>query len=312
VRLVPLFVCLAGCGPSATSPTLLVPHIVGDPWQVAGVPDLGMYNAPGQQPVDFAVWRAMDGTWQLQSCIRYTACGGGTRLFYRWEGASLTDTNWMPVGIAMQGDPSVGEPVGGLQAPHVLSVGSTYHMVYGDFTDICHATSSDGKSFTRVLGPDGRVGMFNDSDGDPAAGTRDPMILPDGDHLIVYDTASPNLTGADYAHTTTDFSTFGPSTMVARGGSTGSGGASAECPFVVSLKGMYYLFRTQRYGADAQTTVYRSPDPMSFGIDDDSYEIETLPVAAPEIVHDGDDWYIAYLLPSLQGIQLAKLAWDPQ
>ena len=60
------------------------PRIISDWWQVAGNPDLGAYGRPGQQPVDFAVWQAADGTWQLWSCIRHTACGGQTRLFYRW------------------------------------------------------------------------------------------------------------------------------------------------------------------------------------------------------------------------------------
>ena len=41
--------------------------------------------------MDFAVWQAKDGTWQLWSCIRQTKCGGKTRLFYRWEGKALTD-----------------------------------------------------------------------------------------------------------------------------------------------------------------------------------------------------------------------------
>ena len=63
---------------------VLIPTIDGDWWQVAGDPDLGEYTTPKQQPVDFGVWQAADGTWQLWSCIRHTNCGGNTRLFYRW------------------------------------------------------------------------------------------------------------------------------------------------------------------------------------------------------------------------------------
>ena len=58
------------------------PRIDGEWWQVAGDPDLGKYTNPKQQPVDFAVWQAADGTWQLWSCIRGTNCGGKTRLFH--------------------------------------------------------------------------------------------------------------------------------------------------------------------------------------------------------------------------------------
>ena len=78
---------------------VLLPSIDGDWWQVAGDPDLGEYTSSKQQPVDFGVWQAADGTWQLWSCIRHTNCGGNTRLFYRWEGESLIDPDWKPMGI---------------------------------------------------------------------------------------------------------------------------------------------------------------------------------------------------------------------
>ena len=51
-------------------------------------------------------------------------------------------------------------------------------------------------------------------------------------------------------------------------------------------------------------------DPMNFGVDDDRYLVETLPVAAPEIVESHGQLYIAALLPSLKGIQIAKLGWE--
>jgi hypothetical protein len=72
---------------------------------------------------------------------------------------------------------------------------------------------------------------------------------------------------------------------------------------------MYYLFVTQIYGKNSQTTVYASPNPMYFGIDDDTYKVATLPVAAPEIIYDQGQWYIASTMPSLDGIYMAKLEW---
>jgi hypothetical protein len=39
-----------------TEKTMLVPEIRGDWWVVACDPDLGPFNDPKQQPVDFAVW----------------------------------------------------------------------------------------------------------------------------------------------------------------------------------------------------------------------------------------------------------------
>src|SRR3954454_11895731 len=90
------------------------PRIVGDWWQVAGDPDLGELTSPKQQPVDFSVWQAANGTWQLWSCIRNTKQSGNTRLFYHWEGRHLTDPNWQPLGIVQRADPKTGELAGGL------------------------------------------------------------------------------------------------------------------------------------------------------------------------------------------------------
>src|SRR3954454_3703153 len=94
---------LAGSVRAADS--VLVPQIDGEFWQIAGDPDLGKYTTPKQQPVDFGIWQAADGTWQLWSCIRGTATPGKTRLFYRWQGKNLEEKNWMPMGITMEADP---------------------------------------------------------------------------------------------------------------------------------------------------------------------------------------------------------------
>ena len=76
--------------------------------------------------------------------------------------------------------------------------------------------------------------------------------------------------------------------MVSGGGTPASHdrwyGGDAECPFVLFRNGAFYLFRNQRYGEDNLNTQYRSVDPLDFGVDDDQYQIGTLPVAAPEIL----------------------------
>jgi hypothetical protein len=291
---------------------MLVPEIRGDWWVVACDPDLGPFNDPKQQPVDFAVWQAADGTWQLWSCIRNTKCGGNTRLFYRWEGRHLTDADWKPMGIAMEADLAFGETPGGLQAPYVMQIGDVYHMFYGDWEHICLATSADGKAFTRRVNTDGKAGMFTEGRGN---NTRDPMVLRVGDTYYCYYTAFPNQQGAVYCRTSQDLRHWSESTVVAFGGSAGTAPWSAECPFVLYHKpsGCFYLFRTQRYGADAQTSVYRSKDPLRFGIDgDDQYLVCRLPVAAPEIVQFAGEYYIAALLPDLKGIRIARLRWREQ
>lgn len=291
---------------------LMKPEIQGPWWQVAGDPDLGQFTSPAQQPVDFAVWQAKDGNWQIWSCIRKTKCGGNTRLFYRWEAKNLTDENWQPMGIAMQAEVKLGEQKGGLQAPHVIKVGDIYYMFYGDWLRICLAKSNDGKNFTRVLNENRQPELFSG----PYNNTRDAMVLIAGRKYYCYYTghlADQNL-GADFCRTSQDLLNWSKPVKVAAGGRAGGTKYSAECPHVVYRKntGLYYLFRTQRYGKNNISSIYASPDPLNFGVNDDRFFIGTLPVAAPEIVVHKGQYYIVALLPSLKGIRIARLKWVPQ
>ena len=292
-----------------------VPQIDGEWWQVAGNPDLGPLTSPKQEPVDFAVWPAADGSWQLWSCVRGTKEPGKTRLFHRWEGRAITDRDWKPMGIAMQADPARGETPGGLQAPYVFrpTPDGPFHMLYGDWVNICLATSdaADGKTFTRQPAPRGdhnRSGRFGEGD---KANARDPFAIKIGPLWHVYYTAHPGNRGAVYLRRTGDFATFGKPRIVAAGGQAGSGPYSSECPHVVKREGYNYLFRTVHYKDKPLTHVYASRDALDFGVDDDRHHVGTLPVAAPEIVrHDGQD-YILALTPALDGIRVAKLTWTP-
>src|SRR5262249_31365814 len=151
------------------------------------------------------------------------------------------DRDWTPVGIAMQADPSVGETAGGLQAPFVLKVGAMYHLFYGDWENICHATSSDGKTFTRVLNSDGKSAIFTEG---PQSSSRDPMVLFANGRYYAYYTAFANGQGADYVRTSSDLKTWSSSSIAAAGGAiTGDGFGSAECPFVLHRpdQGTYFL-----------------------------------------------------------------------
>lgn len=296
------------CAGSSAADQVLAPRVDGDFWQVAGEPDLGKWTSPNQQPVDFGIWQAADGTWQLWSCIRSTALPGKTRLFYRWQSSRLTDRDWTPMGIVMMADPNFGETEGGLQAPFVLKDKSTYYMFYGDWEHIAMAKSQDGKTFARQLTPAGKSGMFGEG---ADANTRDPMVIKIGRLYYIYYTAYSGGRGYDFARTSADLRHWGTPTKVAYGGSPGNGKYSAECPFVYDLQasGYYYLLRTQRYGEDAQFSVYRSRDPLDFGRDDDRHLVETMPYAAPEIVEFEGQAYLAVLLPNLKGIQIARLKW---
>ena len=288
------------------------PKISGEWWQIAGNPDLGKYGTPQQEPVDFAVWQTEDGTWQLWSCIRKTACGGQTRLFHRWEGADLAQKLWEPKGIAMQAEVDLGETEGGLQAPHVIKESGTYYMFYGDFDRICLARSHDGKSFERVLGKNGQPDLFSG----PYEISRDAMVLKSNDIFYCYYTghkehAQPQ--AAVFCRTSSDLHDWSDPIVVCAGGAAEAEkswfGGDCECPFVVERNGLFCLFRNQRYGRDQLNTQYCSPDPLDFGVDDDHFCVGTLPVAAAEIIEYEDRYYIAALLPDLKGIRIAPLDW---
>ena len=143
------------------------------------------------------------------------------------------------------------------------------------------------------------------------ANARDPMVLRVGDLFHCYYTAFPGQKGAVFCRTSRDLAAWGEAKVVSADGSAGTGPFSHECPHVVYLaeNGLYYLFHTQRYGRDAQTSVYASKDPLDFGLDGDAHLVCRLPIAAPELVCHEGSWYIASLLPSLKGIRIARLKW---
>lgn len=287
-------------------------ELEGDWWPVAGNPELGVYTRDKQQPVDFAIWQAADGTWQIWSCIRHTQCGGHTRLFHRWEGRKLTDSNWTPKGIAMEADPALGEQPGGLQAPHVFREGDVYYMIYGDWQRICLAQSRDGKRFERVLNERGQPDLFSG----PYGNSRDPMVLKWGGLYYCYymgHTREARIQSMIFCRTSHDLRHWSEPIAISGGGiaATQSNwwGGDAECPFVVQREGYFYLFRNQLYETNPLNTQYASPNPLSFGVDDDRYRTGTLPVAAPEIIHHEGQWYLAALNPGLDGIRISRARW---
>ncbi len=312
-----ILLCVCSLVLQADDKPLLIPALDGDWVHVAHNPDLGEFQGEHQQPVDFSLWQARDGSWQLWSCIRGSKAGGTGRLFHGWEGKSLTQPDWMPKGVVMTADTALGETAGGLQAPHVVLHNNLYYMAYGDWNNICFAVSYDGKTFTRVIRETGNTGAFCEH---PGANTRDAMLLKIGDEWLCYYTAFPPATppaektskGYVFVRRSRDLYNWSDSCVVAYGGQAGHNIWSCECPHVVAYDGAYYLFRTQRYGPDALTTVYASPNPYHFGIDNDQYLVGELNVAAPEIIIHQGSYFIAALDPNYDGIRIAPLKWIPQ
>lgn len=204
-----------------TPPVPKVPQIDEQGWrQIAGNPDLGELTSEKQEPVDFAIWQAADGTWQLWSCIRNTKEAGVTRLLHRWEGQKLSDENWKTMGIAMRGDTNYGERPGGLQAPYVVRLDDEFLMFYGDWVNICLATSQDGKQFERASISGNGPQLFNEGEGNNA---RDAMLIDVDGLWHCYYSAMPDDRGAMFVRRSTnlrDWSKSEPVKVVA-GGSPG-------------------------------------------------------------------------------------------
>lgn len=285
---------------------VMIPAIDGNWWQVAGQPFLGRLTGDKQEPVDFGVWQARDGSWQLWSCIRKTKETGTGRLLFGWEGAHLTDSNWRQRGIQMRANTAIGEVDGGLQAPFVKVIDGRWHLFYGSWQSICLSLSDDGRYFQRQLGSDGKVGLFG---GPKDENTRDPMVIWNDGKWYCYYTAHPGGVGRVLCRTSPDLKTWSEPTIVAIGGAAGDKLWSHECPHVVKFGGWFYLFTTQHYFEHPQTSAFRSRDPLHFAINDDQNRVALLPVAAPEIIQYRDEWYVAALMPKLDGIRIARLKW---
>jgi len=288
----------------------MVPQVDGGWWTIAGNPDLGRYNREGQQPLDFAIWQAADKTWQMIACCRRTGCGGKGRLFHRWQSNSPLDENWAPMGIFMEADPNLGETTGGLQAPNVLNNGDDYFMFYGDWVNICLASSRDGKSFARLLGPDNSSTLFTESN---ARSTRDPHAMASGNRFFLYYTGIFDDGGRILCRTSDDLRNWGDSVVVNSGGIGGNGASDAECPFVLfrEEEQLFYLFRTHtgENGEGYETSVFSSRDPLNFGVDSDEFRVSGLQLEAVRLIrHEGQD-YISTLKPDLTGMMMAKLKW---
>ncbi len=294
------------------------PVIDGDFWRIGTYPDLGdlAYEAE-HEVVDHAIFRSDDGKWHLWACIRGLKVG---RVFYGWEGDALEEGPWRPVGVVMRADHAYGESINDwngeewIQAPHVVIRDGIHYMFYGGHNtelgecQINLATSKDGRDWQRYKNSQGYSRLFTGP-----GEARDPMVIQIGDRYHCYYTGHD--TGLRrpckiYCRTSKDLYHWSDYCEVSWGGhASGTGPWSAECPFVVHLDGYYYLFRTSEYRSPARTHVYRSQDPFDFGLGHDGKWIATLRVAAPEVVQDGDRYYISTVEDLRGGVKLARLRW---
>ncbi len=135
------------------------------------------------EPVDFAIWQAADGTWQIWSCVRKAKLAKGTRLFHRWEGKNLTDTNWKAMGIAMQSEEKYGELRRDSSYPMFLRMKASSLCSMVIESAFAKPKARMEKHSRRVIQKNGKTGMF--ANGPKEINTRDPMVIKIGDTCLL-------------------------------------------------------------------------------------------------------------------------------
>ena len=297
-----------GRSAAAATPIARKPVLVGEPWKIALMPDLGELNGPDpkkQNIVDHGFIRDAHGNWQLWACLRGVRVG---RILYRWEGRSLEQGPWEPKGIAARADKRFGERVAEdgtetIQAPYFRKIGDTWYCFYNS-AGIRYMTSGDGVTYARATDREGSNLLG-------APGGRDVMILEHDGTFYSYATVSevaPDGAKRGYVvgSSSADLKAWTPGIVVSEGGQGGSGLVDAESPFVQYLDGYFYLFRSS--SMTGKTYVYRSENPLRFNVNDDRGLVAVLPVWAPEVIHDQGRWYLSDL-GKFQALLLHRMEW---
>jgi hypothetical protein len=281
--------------------------------------------------VDHHVFQSVDGAWHLWGCIRKTTVG---RILYHWEGRSLTEGPWHPTGEIIRVNRDAGESLAYnngeecIQSPFVVVVDGTYYMFYGGdgsgvnedgnpvaaddpsmAGQLCLMTSPDGRTWTRYRNAEGQSRLFI---GPMAA--RDPCLINIGGLWHLYYAGYHGYADGEagfYVRTSSDLIHWSDRTLVHLDSRYGGHRWQTECPHVVYRGGTYYLFRTVHY-ATAETHVFRSEDPLDFGVGDagDKY-VGSIAVAAPEIIVDGEgNEFITSNHNLSGGTMLCRLRWE--
>jgi len=286
-----------------------VPRLAG-PWiRLTDRPPLERWGTPKAEPVDFTIFRAADGRWQLISCIRNTSYPGKGRLLYRWSSDRLTAPGWRADGIFLESQAEIGNAEGLMQAPHCVIDDGRYRLFYNS-TGAHVMTSSDGITFTHHRTANDYT-LFKMG--------RDVMVFDDRarhNRWIAYYTAVvPGLNPRTRDHTVmvrTAPALLGPwsAEEIDIGTPTeppaGYLFAYAESPFVLEREGWYFRFE--------QMIVYASRDPLKWSGPPVVSLIPNDPMRylAPEIIVEGDREYIAaygWRGNNPRGIFLAPIEW---
>ena len=298
---------LVGVSGSAAHPDRL--EVTGDWWRLATPPTLERFHKAGIQTVDFTIFQATDGTWQLISCLRKTACPGGGRLLYRWEGGRLTDSDWKPLGIFRLADPALGQTEGKIQAPHCIEVDGRYYLFYNSNGAYC-MVGDDGKTFRHHRTLQGDLRFFDMP--------RDVMLFDNRTHdglwYAYFTDIVPGKYPAQKNHTVgarTAKVLEGPWSKrkldigVVSEPPRGYPFAYAESPFVLYRTGWYYRLEQMNVLASRSPTEWTGPILCTLAD-------EPLGTLAPEIIeHEGEFFVAGYRDWGNSGIWMSRLGWVP-
>lgn len=287
-------------------------------------------SASRHECVDHHVFQISDGSWHLWGCIRKTTVG---RILYHWEGKNLGAGLFKPTNEIIRVSRDAGESLSYyngeecIQSPFIVVDNKRYYMFYGgggsgcDMTgkkvpaedplmtaQICLMLSNDGRNWTRYRNEQGLSRVFTG----PLA-VRDPCLLKIHGVWYMYYAGMSGFNEGDagfYARTSLNLFDWSAPVLVHNDTSYGGSGFQTECPHVVMRGGYYFLFRTVNYPA-AETYVFRSRNPLDFGVGDAGSKFAgSIGVAAPEIITDekGTE-YITSNHDLTAGTMLCRLKW---
>jgi hypothetical protein len=291
-------------------------------------------------PVDHHLFQDPKGTWHLWGCVRQTAVG---RILYHWQADDFRTSPWACTGEIVRirsqygesygSSPGEGESDGNqaecIQSPYVIQVEGTFYMFYGggaakptlaeqkkarhlpgwmtSGSQMCLMTSQDGIAWTRHRNADGNSRLFIGP-----GPTRDPVLINVQGLWHLYYAGTQNGDPAQpvfWCRTSRDLYAWSEPILVHRDLKYGKGRWDTECPFVIFKAGYYYLFRTEDY-YKSLTHVFRSEDPLNFGIGDASGNyVGVFPAAAPELYEIEGRGYVSSNHNPRLGTQMAEMAW---
>lgn len=286
-------------------PTMAKPVLDGD-WRPLFLP-----SKHGRYVNDHSIVRAEDGRWHLFGITSHAEGDFSEQERYFVHAATATASLDQP----MEELGKVCDNGVRAWAPGVIAHDGRYYMYYGP-SPTRFATSDElGHWMENEI-------RFHDAPLDAAH--RDHFVLPHGDgHWLMYATGIHKRCGVisvfesnnlvdwrflRYALRTTHDAPYNPPW------------GATESPFVVQREGLYYLFMTYTNCAEENyhnTLVFLSADPTDFSEYDGSEERihARLFAHAPEILRDGESWYITTCgwrgkgTPVEGGVAIAPLRW---